>query len=367
MDRIRVLVVEDSLTVRKYLVEVLSSAPTIEVVGQAADGRAAIELCQALRPDVVTLDMMMPVMTGLAVTEYVMAFIPTPILIVSASLSRGEAFRTFEALAAGAVDVLDKPRNGAFDRTWEARFVAAVKLVSRIPVVTHPRARLGLDRPRGSEPSCTPTADTQRPPARSHALSRPHAGAPVLVAIGASTGGPSAVASILAGLPASFSTPIVVVVHIGDAFLAPLVEWLDGQSRHRVRIAVDGESLPRPAERCVLVAPSDRHLVVRHGRLRLTGDPERHSCRPSIDVFFESVAAEVGPRAVGCLLTGMGKDGAAGLLAMRRTGAVTLAQDEKTSVVFGMPREALLLGAADAALSIGDFPAALLAATGAVG
>src|ERR1039458_7577368 len=149
MTKIRVLVVEDSLTVRKRLVEVLGGDPGLEVEGEAPDGQSAIELCQSLRPDVMTLDMMLPLMTGLAVTEYVMAYCPTPILIVSASTNRGELFKTYEALAAGALDVLEKPTADAVPRDWERNFIATVKLISRIKVITHPRARLAQLRNAG--------------------------------------------------------------------------------------------------------------------------------------------------------------------------------------------------------------------------
>src|SRR5580698_6233667 len=139
MPKIRVLVVEDSATVRGHLVKILSGDPEIEVAAAAEDGRSAIELCQRLRPDLITMDMMLPAMTGLAATEYIMAWCPTPILIVSASINRGELFRTYEALAAGAVDVLEKPTGAEADGVWEAGFLATVKLVSRIRVITHPR------------------------------------------------------------------------------------------------------------------------------------------------------------------------------------------------------------------------------------
>ena len=143
MPKLRVLVVEDSLTVRKRLIEILNGEPDIEVVGEAEDGKRAIELCQQNRPDVITMDMMLPVMSGLAATEYIMAHCPTPILVVSASINRGELFKIYEALAAGAVDVLEKPDGTATAGAWESRFIAMVKLVARIRVITHPRARLG--------------------------------------------------------------------------------------------------------------------------------------------------------------------------------------------------------------------------------
>jgi two-component system chemotaxis response regulator CheB len=344
--RIRALVVEDSLTVRKRLCEVLASDGGIEVVGEAADGRRGIELARELRPDVITVDMILPVMSGLAVTEYVMAHFPTPILIVSASTNRGELFKTYEALSAGAVDVLDKPRADApDDGAWERQFLDTVKLVSRIRVITHPRGRLtGLSR-RPSEPvlplALAPPRTSAGPALR-------------LVAVGASTGGPAALLDVLGRLPARYPLPILLVIHIGENFAPAFGDWLGGQLSVPVAYVRDQQPLPAVGEPGVWLAPPDRHMVVRGGRLLLTHTPERHSCRPSVDVLFESVASELGPAAVGCLLTGMGRDGAAGLLAMRLTGGHTIAQDEATSVVFGMPREAILLGAAQQVLPLGE-------------
>ena len=335
MSRIRILVVEDSLTVRKRIVELLSAHEEFEVVGEADDGKKGIELCQALRPDAVTLDMMMPVMSGLAATEYIMAFCPTPILIVSSSTNRGELFKTYEALAAGALDVLEKPRSAEPAGTWETRFIATLRLISRIKVITHPRARLERRNfAPGSE-------------------SFPAAGRGVRVlAIGASTGGPGAVLEILKGLPPTFPLPILLALHLGKAFGSAFSDWLDGESPLRVAYAKDGEPLPPPGQGRVILAPPDLHLVLRDGRLRLTDGPERHSCRPSVDILFESVAREAAAAAAAVLLTGMGKDGAEGLLAVRRAGGVTLAQDEETCVVFGMPREAILLGGAEKVLPL---------------
>jgi two-component system chemotaxis response regulator CheB len=345
MERIRVLVVEDSLTVRKRLVEVLSADAGIDVVGEAGDGKAAIEMCQALRPDLVTLDMMLPVMSGLAATEYIMAYCPTPILIVSSSTNRGEVFRTYDALAAGALDVLEKPTGEEIDGEWEGRFLSTVKLAARIKVITHPRGRLGARRMR---PAAVPAPgpEERRPGCR-------------LVALGASTGGPGALLEILKGLPPEFPCPILIVLHLGQPFAGPFAEWLDGQSSFRVAFARDGEPLPKRGPARVILAPPGRHLVVQDGKLRLTEDPERHSCRPSVDVLFESVAREAVRESVACLLTGMGRDGADGLLAIRRAGGATIAQDEATSVVYGMPREAALLGAAEQVLPLDQIAAAL--------
>jgi two-component system chemotaxis response regulator CheB len=329
MPKLRVLVVEDSMTVRMRLVEILSGDPDIDVVGQAADGKRAIELCVSLRPDLVTMDMMLPVMTGLAATEYIMAHCPTPILIVSASINRGELFRTYEALAAGAIDVLEKPTGTEADGVWESRFIATVKLVSRIRAITHLRQRL----PELSVPAALP----------------PHGDAArrrfELAAIGASTGGPGAIAAVLRALPSDFRLPIVFVLHINEPFGSAFADWLDGQVGRPVAHAKEGDMVASAAGR-VVMAPPDRHLTVRDGRFHLTRDAERHSCRPSVDVLFESVAGYYGPTAIGCLLTGMGRDGAAGLLKLREAGAMTIAQDEATSVIYGMPREAALLGAA---------------------
>jgi two-component system, chemotaxis family, protein-glutamate methylesterase/glutaminase len=340
-NKIRVLVVEDSTSVRKRLVDILAAEPDIEVAGVAEDGKRAIEFCAQVRPDVITMDMMMPVMSGLAATEYIMAHCPTPILVVSASINRGELFKIYEALAAGAVDVLEKPTGVEGPAVWERRFIATVKLVARIRVITHPRARLAAlsNQKAAGAPLMLEAARSERP--RS------------LVAIGASTGGPGAVLEILRALPANFRLPILLVLHINEPFGAAFADWLDAQIDRPVEYARDSMPVVAAAGR-VVVAPSDRHLIVRAGRLRLTCDPERYSCRPSVDVLFESVATEYGSSAAACLLTGMGRDGALGLLKIRQGGGLTIAQDEATSVVYGMPREALMLGAAAHVLGLGD-------------
>lgn len=334
---IRVLVVEDSSTMRHHLRESLAADPELQVVGEALDGGQAVEMVGRLRPDVVTMDMMLPTMSGLVATEHIMAEFPTPILVVS-SADRQELFSTYNALAAGAVDVLEKPRGDDSDAGWGRRLCSAVRMVARIRVITHPRAR--LDGRRRAEPTAGPPVPA--PP--ESALS--------VVAVGASTGGPGAVTDLLRALPVDFRTPVLCVQHIAasEPFAVAFSDWLAGQTGRNVSYAADGVPLRTMAGR-VLLAPPDRHMLIADGLIRLNHAPPRHSCRPSVDVLFESVAAEYGPSAAGCLLTGMGRDGADGLLRMRSRGAVTFAQDEASCVVYGMPREAALLGAATYVLS----------------
>ena len=331
MPRTRVLVVDDSATVRQRLVETLAADPAIDLVGEAEDGKQAVEMCTRHRPDVITMDMMMPVMSGLAATEYIMAHQPTPILIVSASLNRGELFKIYDALAAGAVDVLDKPTGNEVDGDWERRLLSTVKLVAKIKVITHPRAKLEARRLQ------------LEAMVQNHCSQSP---APIeVVAIGASTGGPGAVVDVIRRLPARFQIPILVVVHMNAPFGSSFTDWLDAQLDRPASIPENGTPVAAARGR-VMVAPGGQHIVVRGRRMFLTQDAERHSCRPSVDVLFETVAADYGASAAACLLTGMGKDGALGLLKIRQSGGTTIAQDEATSAIYGMPREAAALGAA---------------------
>jgi two-component system chemotaxis response regulator CheB len=350
MRKIRVVVVEDSLTVRRRICEVIASDPELELAGEGEDGKRALELCRDLRPDVITLDMHLPIMTGLTATEYIMAHFPTPILIVSASINRGELFKTYDALAAGAVDVLEKPRGDEPDGEWERKLLSTVKLVSRIKVITHPRARLG----GMGLPAATPPP-RDRPPLSvvTHRTCR-------VVALGASTGGPSAIVQVLRGIPARIPIPMFVVLHIDHPFDIAFAEWLEDQTHHPVSFARGGEVVASLAGK-VLMAPAGRHMIVRNHAVHVTSDPERHSCRPSVDVLFESLAKEYPREVAACLLTGMGRDGASGLLDIRRSGGFTIAQDESTSVVYGMPREAVMIDAAERVLPIGEIGPVLAA------
>lgn len=346
--KIRVLVIEDSLTIQNYLVSVINSDLRFEVVGKAENGQRGIELCEQLRPDVITLDMMMPIMSGLAVTEYIMAFCPTPILIVSSSVNRGNLYKTYEALTAGAVDVIAKLSEHETNEAWEKDFLSTLNIVSRIKVITHPFAKLKSNYDAVHEKNSFSS--------KKMSLKKQIS----CIAMGASTGGPGAVLDILRALPPDFPIPILLIIHIGEPFDTSLADWLDSESPFPVRCIKNGEVIPAFGVPKVIIAPPNYHMIIKQKKLILTSDPERHSCRPSIDVLFESVAKELGDTAIGCLLTGMGKDGAQGLLAMRKMGALTIAQDEATSVVYGMPKEAVALEAAQLILALNEIAPTLL-------
>lgn len=316
------------MTVRQLLRELLQP-PEFEIVGEAHDGQQAIDLCREKRPDVITMDMLLPVMTGLDATEHIMAHFPTPILIVSSSFNRGELFKTYDALAAGAVDVYEKPRGDESDDQWGSGFLAALRMVSRVRVITHPRAKLSRDSWVAARPASTVD----------------------VIALGASTGGPSALVRLLNGLPVHLTIPVLVVLHLSAAFANAFLDWLAQQTSRHVAYAMDG-ALVAAASGRVVFAPPNYHLRVVGGRFRLSQDPEVHSCRPSVDVLFDSLATGRANRVAACLLTGMGKDGALGLLHLKHAGAVTFAQEESSCVVYGMPREAANLGAAQRILTI---------------
>ena len=317
---IRVVVVEDSLVQRAHLVRTLQRGGDITVVGEAADAVEAIELVRSLRPDVVTLDLQIPGGGGQLVIEQVMAVAPTPILVLSASVADRESLAAVEALVAGAVDVLPKPVR--WSGAEEAALCARVRLVSGVAVVH-----------RASP------AKARRPPAP-HPGARAGRAVPV-VAIGASTGGPAALAEVLSGL-GTLSVSVVIVQHLHPDFVGGLVSWMQRAATMPVELARAGERL---REGVIMIAPGDVHLRVdRDSRIVL--DPSPASLhRPSVDELFSSLAQRPEGRNIGVLLTGMGDDGAAGMLALRRRGDVTIAQDEASSVVFGMPRAAQRLGA----------------------
>jgi two-component system, chemotaxis family, protein-glutamate methylesterase/glutaminase len=345
---LNVLVVDDSAVVRQALATILARGRT--AVATAADAVIATQKIQHLRPDVIVLDIEMPRMDGLTFLRQVMAS-PQPIpVVVCSSLAQAGTQVALQALEEGAVAVVEKPRLGVREFLHEqARvFVETVQEAAQVRVRRRQRVI--------PEPRPVLTADAVLPP-RPSRMAPPAAEA--VVAIGASTGGTEALRVILEALPAD-APGIVIVQHMPEGFTRAFAQRLDGLCRVSVKEAEPGD--PVEAGR-VLIAPGNRHLLLaRRGgvyRADLVDGPPVSRHRPSVDVLFRSVAQAAGPRAVGVLLTGMGRDGADGLLEMRHMGAATLAQDEATSVVFGMPKEAIAAGAAGEVLPLGRMAARL--------
>jgi len=330
---INVLVVEDSRVIRDYLVYVLETDPAIRVMGTADSGEAALEFLGEHRPDAILMDIHLPGIDGFETTRQIMSSNPVPIVVCTASTHFDQVHTAMRALEAGALAVLKKPR-GLGDPDAEAEAAAIIntlKLMSEVKVVRR------WNR--------TAAAATHVAPAVSEPTPRDAVGHDVaIVAIGASTGGPPAVAQILSGLSLAFAAPILVVQHMSAGFTAGFAEWLATASGLPVHVARGGET-PLPGH--VYVAPDDQHLRVGlRGELETTRDAPHNGLRPSAGVLFRSVAERFGRRAIGVLLTGMGRDGAEELRLMADRGALTVAQDEESCVVFGMPAEAIKLGAA---------------------
>jgi len=330
---IRVLVVEDSPTVREFLIQTLCSDPAIEVVGTAETGEEALEAVERFRPDIITMDIHMPRMNGFDATRRIMETHPTPIVIVSGAADATDTAKAFRAIESGALAVLSKPTGVGHPEYQQsaAELVRTVKLMSEVKVVRRwPRNRLAEVVPETSLCKGIRLQTTQSQPR--------------IVAIGASTGGPPVLQTILAALPRNFPIPVLIVQHIAAGFTRGLVEWLAQTSSLPVHVPAHGQSV-LPGQ--VYVAPDGLHMAVgADGHIQLRSDEPDNGLRPSVACLFRSVAKAYGPSAVGVLLTGMGKDGAWELKLMKEQGAVTIAQDRETSVVHGMPGEAIRLGGA---------------------
>lgn len=330
---IRVLVVDDSAVQREFLAHILSSNPDIQVIGTAKDGVDALRAVEREKPDVITMDINMPRMDGFEAARRIMETYPTPIVIVCGSWDIQEVATTFHALEAGALVVLPRPAGfGSPDHQATAgELIQTVKLVSEVKVV-----RRWAHLRRSSTSQITPAVEDVG--------YRLEAARVQLIAIGASTGGPVVLRTILASLPADFPIPIMVVQHMAAGFISGFVEWLAQTTSLEVQIAADREAL-LPGH--IYVAPDGYHMkALIGGRVALTLDEPENGLRPSVSYLFRSIAKLYGPRAIGVLLTGMGKDGAKELKLMKDRGAVTIVQDEPSSVVYGMPGEAVRLGAA---------------------
>jgi two-component system, chemotaxis family, protein-glutamate methylesterase/glutaminase len=340
---IKVLVVDDSPVVREFLVHILSSDPVITVIGTAGDGEEALDIVRRQRPDVITMDIHMPKMNGLDATRLIMETDPTPIVIVSGTEDPSEVATTFNAMDAGALALLRRPAGiGHPDHEAMAQdMIQTVKLMSEVKVIRRwPRKRPVASALR------TGNAGLARESARIR-----------VVAMGASTGGPPALETILAALSKDFPVPILIVQHMAPGFIKGFARWLSTSTGMPVHVAAHGESL-LPGH--VYVAPDDHQMKVeREGRIALTKNDPEHGLRPSISYLFRAVAAVYGADAVVGLLTGMGRDGASELRLLKEHGAVTFAQDRDSSVVHGMPGEAIKLDAAMLVLPLEKIAAVL--------
>jgi len=328
MSKIRVLIVEDSLVVRELLKHIIGSDSRFDIVGAVESAEEALSLLDVVSPDVISLDIRLPGMNGLDFTLKVMNRRPTPIVVVAANVDDDELGIAMNALRAGALSVVEKPvgvSNAAF-QTMAERLTTQLAIMSEVKVV---RQGLGRGLSFGA-------VDAPPPP-------RPRRGQGyAMLGIVSSTGGPQALVQLLGGLPPNFPLPILLVQHITPSFLDGFVSWLAGITPFAVKIAAKGEV---PVAGTVYVPPAERHLGLERGQLVIRDTPPVSSQRPSGSVLLADMARDVGRLGIGVILTGMGADGAEGLAAMRKAGAYTIAQDEASSVVFGMPLAAKNLDA----------------------
>ncbi|MBB3259830.1 chemotaxis response regulator CheB [Paraburkholderia bannensis] len=311
----------------------IAARPGHRVLWVAADGEQAVDFCAAQQPDVILMDLVMPKIDGVEATRRIMARSPCPILIVTSSVG-ANAWRVYEAMGAGALDAVDTPTlAGADARSTMDLLLAKIDQIGRVNGVT----------------------EATRAPA---ALAAGTGVLAPLVAIGASAGGPTALASVLGALPAGLNAGIVIVQHVDQSFAVGMADWLDGQTALKVRIAREGDR-PTPGE-ALLAATNDHLRMTANGKLAYTREPAETPYRPSVDTFFHSVVENWRGEAIGVLLTGMGRDGAIGLKALRAKGCYTIAQDQATSAVYGMPKAAAALDAARAILPLPDIATELV-------
>jgi two-component system chemotaxis response regulator CheB len=339
----RVMIVEDSPTVRLLLEDIIGGDPRLEIVASVGSAEEALALLHTARPDVISLDIRLPGMDGFQATRRIMAERPTPIVVVSASVDAEDLKISMNALNAGALAVLEKPTlaTGAEYSALAQRLCRQLLLMSDVPVITR-HERPAATRPRLAPPPVAPL----HPP-----------GYYRLLGIVASTGGPNALVSLFKALGPDWPLPILLVQHITPSFLPGFVAWLDDIIPLRAAVARDDE-VPRPGH--VYLAPADGHLEIDGPRLRVTDGPPVSSQKPSGTILLRSIARSYGSRALAVLLTGMGDDGALGLKEIRDAGGYTIAQDQATSVVYGMPGTAVRLGAAVEELALAHIGPRLL-------
>jgi two-component system chemotaxis response regulator CheB len=348
-----VVVVDDSAVQRRFARAAIEADGRLTVVGEARNGRDAVALVDRLQPQAVLMDLHLPVMNGIEAIERIMATRPTPIIVYSAFVHGDDRANAAAALAAGAVDVVEKPVGGTPGdlETYAEELRRRLRIAGRVKVITHPRGRLGGPAATLSThrlgAATSPAPMRQVPPFPDRELRRRSVR---IIAIGASTGGPQALSQLLTELPEELEAAVVLVQHMAEGFIEGLASWLDGICALPVVVGANGRRL-QPGT--VTVAPSGLNLVV-HDQLRVTTHepPPTQYHVPGIDATFTSVSENYGVDAIGVLLTGMGRDGALGLKRMRERGSLTIAQDEETSAVYGMPAAAAALGAVELQLPL---------------
>ncbi len=317
---IRVLIADDSELTRVVLHDLLSEDAEIEIICEVGDGRAAVEKTAELRPDLVIMDVMMPIMDGIEAVAEIMAKTPTPILMLSANTDPQSSRSAFSAIRMGALDVLEKPSGVVTEAFTQiaARLISKVKSLSRIKVIHHYRKQK-----HQVVEARTPDVSSKKQ----------------ILAIGASTGGPKAVLQLLQGLPKNLPAAVLIVQHIADGFAPGFADWLDRETALPVRIAEDGQLLQKGQ---VVVAPTNFHMTIKANKVALIDAAPLNNCRPAVDALYQSLLQEgLAPETVAVLLTGMGSDGASGMQGIHMKGAYTIAQDANSCAVYGMPRAAI--------------------------
>lgn len=330
---IRVLLVEDSQVTLLILRKILNSSPHIKVVGEARTGLEGLELIPQVQPDVICTDLHMPQMDGLEFTSEVMSLYPRPILVISVSVQEEDDYHVFKLLEAGALDIFPKPTTGLSieDKLLNQELINKIQILSGVKVFTKKRKSSSQIK-------------------RLDSVSSKSSLKPEIIVIGASTGGPQAIYELFAQLPGNIPVPIICVQHICLGFLQGFIDWLASGCKLHIQIAKPGDT-PKPGT--VYFPPEQRHLELnKQGRFICSKSPPLDGHRPSVTVTFKSVAKFYGKTTVGILLTGMGRDGAEGMQCITQAGGLTIAQDEATSAIFGMPKEAIDVGAAKLVLPI---------------
>jgi len=336
---IKLLITEDSLSIVEILKAIFKSDGDIEVVGYAKNGRESIQLTERLKPDVILMDINMPIMDGLEATRVIMSKIPTPILILSSLIKDDDPSISFEALRAGALDIMEKPalQLNPSDKNYEMELIRKIKIVSKVKpihLIYHNEKNYHTKR-------------------RVHIIKDNQ-----ILTIGASTGGPPAICCILKNFVPGFPLPILIVQHIFSGFTEGMINWLSKNCSIKVKLAENGEKV---AEGVAYFPPCDFHLGIDNShRIILSKEPPIGGHRPSVDFMMRHVARVFKGKCIGILLTGMGKDGTEGLRAIKQQGGKTIVQDEETSVIFGMPKSAINAGVADIVCPLEKIPSTVI-------